>query len=191
MKITINVLLCTAMLFTFISCIDWRERDENGDPIDVLPPKTAIGKNNLGFMLDNKVWVAENASTLGFSMDTYLDDNQVVHIRAVKNVSRSYGDIFQTFEIAFRPQADSVYIFNVPSPYSFSNQTDSVSVFWYDAAKGCTENDIPVELENLDFTLTHILNDGLILAGEFSMDILVDDCESFRITDGRFDVVVR
>ncbi|MDN4167009.1 hypothetical protein QWY31_15970 [Cytophagales bacterium LB-30] len=191
MKTSINLLLLGMLLVASTSCVDWRERDENGDPIDVLPPKTAIGKKNLGFMLDDKVWVAENATTLGFSMDTYIDDNLVVHVRAIKNVSRSYGDIFQTFEIAFRPQADSVYIFNVSSPYTFNHQTDSVSVFWYDAAKGCTDNDIPVQVENLDFTLTHILIDGKIISGEFSMNVLVDGCESFRITDGRFDVLVQ
>ncbi|MDN4167008.1 hypothetical protein QWY31_15965 [Cytophagales bacterium LB-30] len=186
MKASVNLLLLCMLLFTSISCVDWRERDENGDPIDVLPSKTAIGKNNLGFMMDDEVWVAQKGTTLGSTITTSMGQDYL-YLTAKRRFERTNDEANEIIIFHLIDKSGEGY-FGKTMPYKVNSVSDSLVVYWQDELMGCTSYVEAVLLNNVDFTLTTASTDGYIVASEFSMDVRINECDSFRISDGRFDV---
>ena len=152
--------------------------DSNG-----LPAATQVGKNTLGFLLNNQPWMPQGNNGTG-NLDLYYDatfQGGVFNLSAYRNVSTTngnrqslvmYGDSIQTAQRIILP-----------------NKNRFGLTFWNEA-KRCTYDtfDSTTQILSGYFDLKKLDKVNGIFSGEFEIKFRKTGCDDVQITQGRFDL---
>jgi hypothetical protein len=154
---------------TLIHCDDPPPLSE----LEKLPPKTQEGKGRFGCLVNGKAWVIKSSYHTGasyqrdvFSVGGDLDDDsnrdqtiQMVIINSVLEENKIYS-------LTDFPNSYSEFISSAPFRC------------WYES-----ESTLSGEL-----ILTKVDINNRIVSGEFEFTTVNDECDTVKITDGRFDL---
>ncbi len=140
-------------------------------PIDQLPPPTREGKNKFGCLVNGRAWVPRTTS-----------DMVAIYQQGVLQIGAGLDTPDESLSLVLNEDNLSInnkYILNNPpeAGAEFIRITES-KICWY-------------ELENTlegYLILTRFDNINYIISGEFEFTTVNTDCDTIRVTDGRFDI---
>ena len=163
-------------LFTFSKCKkDVVTTDDNG-----LPAATQEGKNTLGFLINGQAWKPQGFDgSANLSVDVDFGYNNGIFSLAAYRIT---GNDRQAFGIG----CDSLNSITFPTTLKIQKKSS--------AQIALSKN--PCSIDYFDTT---VLREGVlkinkldkinhIIAGTFSVTLIKSGCDTFKITDGRFDM---
>ncbi len=168
--------LAILLFLTAANC----KKDDDTNPIDQLPPITMEGKGTFACLINGEVWKWKGRNPWnGFpNLDVYYNDlTKRLFIQAVKTIEVENEDLSQTFTIGNKlttgiGQYDVEYDNRIYVDY-----TSSIN------------NCISYEIDTISFNklnITKLDKEAKIVSGTFEFTV-INDCDTLRITEGRFD----
>jgi hypothetical protein len=139
--------------------------------LDKLPPPTQEGKRTFGCLVNGEAWVPKSFTYI----NAYYQEGVLFIGVGVKS---------QGMTLSLRDQQDQLgettYTLTNP-PFQNAKFTDSSGekICWYDA-----ENTL-----NGTLTITFLDMKKYIIAGTFEFTTVTENCDTIRVTDGRFDLI--
>lgn len=171
-------LLCSLLL---TQC-SWPFGKKDADPISQLPPATQEGKNTFGCVVNGQAWVPKTSllTSPGPLTWEYLDSfgrNGYFNVSARRKVDGV--DQGMTIAIGDGLSSQGVYSLMIQRqiPYFF----DVVTLCEY----GLDSTDVPL---SGTLTITKLDKTNRIIAGSFEFTFAKSDCDTIRVTEGRFDL---
>ncbi len=167
-------LLAILLFLTAAAC----NKDDDTSPADQLPPITTEGKGTFACLINGEVWKWKGRNPWnGFpNLDVYYEEIiSGLQIQATKDIENSNQTLRQTFTIA--SFVDSLGNF----PILFNNRIYSD----YTQQNDC----IAYRLDTLQESILEIIEldkENKIVSGTFEFTA-INDCDTLRITEGRFD----
>jgi len=164
-----KLIILWLMLSTLTSCdpgLDGNKKD-NRTELEKLPPLTTTGENTFGYLLNGKAIVVSSTARI---TAIYQKDNLQLG-GGIKSAS-------ENLDITIFPPYPSL---EESIPYDINK-----SARYYDFTKGCY-----YELEDTYtgyILFSKIDRINYIISGTFEFSTATNDCDTVRITDGRFDL---
>jgi hypothetical protein len=167
--IALYFLLHTCLLLT--AC-----KEEPADPVSQLPPATTTGENTFGCLVNGEVWTPKGRSG-GISNLTKSYDYGTFNVTAYRVIGNKVQRM--GFGIADILQQPGIYHLNDYKHRSATFKDDvGCSYLYYDSL---IERNGTLNITRLD------LSSGVI-AGTFEFILIRPDCDTIRVTEGRFDL---
>jgi hypothetical protein len=166
-----------------VSCRKQTNSDQINDHIPGLPPATQIGANTFGFLLNGQPWVPSgNNGTANLSIDFDPGiDNGVMGISGYRIISTQEIQYFGLGII------DSVNL-KIP-PYTINLSRISLYRFRFYLSSNCYLLSIEDETNSTgSITILKIDRTNRIVSGSFNATLSKINCDSIKITNGRFDM---
>jgi hypothetical protein len=164
--------LCTLPLMLLLSTC----KDE-----DVLPAATQSGRNTFGCKVNGKIWIPSGEDNLF----AYIEDG-LFFISASTRTHEIYTRSYMNVQIADLSSTGT---------YPIDGSEDNAGVFFFASCYYGSylniEDDVVVDGS---ITITKYDMQNFIIAGTFEATLAVPnslDCDTIRITEGRFDYKVR
>ncbi len=168
--------LAILLFLTAAAC----NKDDDTKPADQLPPITMEGKGTFACLINGEVWKWKGRNPWnGFpNLDTsYGSPNNILRIQAVKDIQNDEDTLRQTFIIhqvvkdsgLYKLDSDQGKIFR-----DWDNEVPECISFYLDTLKSHYINILKIDTENK------------IAAGTFEFTV-ANECDTLRITEGRFD----
>ncbi len=160
-------------LFSFAKC----EKDKP-DSIG-LPAATQEGKNTLGFFLNGQPWTPQgNNGTANLSIDVDLGFNQgIMGISSYRLTSGEHIGFGIKDSLNFIKIPATLYL-GKKSLYQFGISTNNCMIDYYDSNV----------YRSGSLTLNKLDEVNHIVSGTFNAILYKNGCDTFKITDGRFDM---
>lgn len=175
------------LLYLFVCCLAFGlfacKKDKKA-PIDQLPPATESGKNTFGCLINGQAWLPKGSFPAGsLNPSLHYDptfENGTLSIKAYRIAGSNKVDI-----VIGGTNIDKPGIYQIGTRGTDAEQVANVR----DERSGCNyynnENGTvcsgTLEITKLDLP-------GKIIAGTFSFTISTPGCETWKVTDGRFDL---
>ena len=177
MKQTIVYLLIATLAISCSSCKkNVTTTDNNG-----LPAATQEGKNTLGFMINGQVWTPkgfDGTSNLSIDVDFGIDSGTFdISAYRIGESSKSY------FGIGI---ADSLNLLSPPTTLPVNKQ--SITKIRYSSQYCSTDFFDTTIYRSGSLTINKLDKTNRIIAGTFNAILYKPGCDTFKITDGRFDM---
>ncbi len=170
MKKTCPHLLVACLLLTAMQCCKTDPKPNN--PIDQLPPATQTGENTFGCLVNGEAFVVTNTSKM----------SAVYQGGGVQISGTLDNDVFDQniLIVLIDPlEEDELYDLTNFNMHRAQVRTGTdMAVCWYnfeDAYQGL-------------FSFSNIDRTNFIISGTFEFSTVTNDCDTIRITDGRFDM---
>jgi hypothetical protein len=175
---TYLLLLFIAIVFSCTSCQLFYNEDEPKTELEKLPPITQSGKNTFGCLVNGKAYVVPNTMTV---VAIYQGDMVQIHGSVDDFVSKDQNITI----ILFDP-------INVNEEYNLTNLPNHRAMFrntkiigaknyltcWYEYENTYKGKLILSKIDRINF----------IISGTFEFSTVNQECDTIRITDGRFDI---
>jgi hypothetical protein len=154
---------------------------ENVIPEGSLPPETLTGAGTFGCKINGSDWVASRVGFFAATKATYDPTYKDGTFTLTANTFKKNVDTFDYFNI-------SITSFNKTGTYSF---LDNANINFHRETTGCEyvlqhPSVIPVISGSINIKKVDV--NSRIIAGTFECITHVKDCDTLKITDGRFDV---
>jgi len=170
----IKNLLTVATLTALLTAAGCNEDDPSSkDPIDQLPPPTQEGKNTFGCLVNGEAWVIKST------------------IRATAVYQGGFLQMGANIDAGGRDQSISLSIDgNVNKDFKYIITKDisqNASAAFTNSTTDCDydyENVLSGEIFISKFTI----ESPFIVSGTFEFTTALNDCDTIRVTDGRFDL---
>jgi len=166
-------LLNLLFLLIFTSC------DKSISPEPELPPITTEGKNTFGCLVNGEVWLPKNSivkSGKGLSANFYPDDINVFTIGADR------FDEFLNITVTDCCDDGSYFLIN-------DSEMNSSATYINSELDHCYYETDSVKTGNYgEIEIIHFEPRKFIVAGTFEFTVVTEDCDTIRVTEGRFDV---
>lgn len=141
--------------------------------VEKLPPVTHKGRNTFACLVNGIAWVTP---TQGDAAAFYGDSALAICARIKKpNLYQSFGFIIDTADLS-----KGTYTLDQPS-HRYGVYEDATTKCYYTSTKGGSGELI---VENVD-------RKNGIVSGTFWMTLRTRDCDTIKITNGRFDLTYR
>jgi hypothetical protein len=170
------LLLCTLPLMLLLSTC----KDE-----DVLPDATQNGSNTFGCKVNGKVWLPSGNDNL-FAYIEEIDG--AFFISASTRTHEIYTSSYMNVQI---PDLSSI------GTYQIDGAAEEAGVFFFtNTPRYCYYGGYPTDsgltsVVDGSITITKYDMQNFIIAGIFEATLSASDCDTIRITEGRFDYKVR
>ncbi len=158
-----------ALLFCYSGCTD---DDDTQAPIDQLPPFTTAGENTFGCLVNGEALVVTNTSKIsaiyqgGFlQFGGEKDDNGIT--RSLRFVVDDPLVLDQSYSLGESQSHRSRYRTRAEIPICYYEYEDTYEGF--------------LAFSKIDQT-------NFIISGSFEFATVTNNCDTIRITDGRFDM---
>ncbi len=174
LTLPLTTLLAFTLLFTCTNC----NKDDDTSPADQLPPITMEGKGTFACLINGEVWKWKGRNPWnGFpNLDTYYHEpTNGLFIQAKKDDDETNTKL-QTINIG--SFVDSIGSYTI----SFDNRT------YVDYTQNNSDC-ITFQLDTLQKRQLNIIKldkEAKIISGTFEFTV-INDCDTLRITEGRFD----
>ena len=167
--LTLCFLLNGCLLFA--SC-----KEEAADPISQLPPATQTGAETFGCLVNGEAWTPKGrVGVLSNLTEDYNNGTFNVSVFRSVNGKRQSMGIF----VADTLTQPGIYPLN-----DYENQAgtfaDEITLCSYDN-DGITEHSGSLKISKLDIP-------NRIITGTFEVTLTRPDCDTIRVTEGRFDL---
>ena len=166
-------------LFIILICTAACKKHKTNKPVDKLPPGTQTGANTLGFLLNGEAWSPHGFNgTANLSIDVDFGFNDgVFGIAAYRTTSGEHIGFGIKDSLAFIKIPITLNL-NKTSLYQFGISTNYCSIDYYDSTV----------YRSGSLTITKLDKSDRIISGTFSAILYKKDCDTLKITDGRFDM---
>jgi hypothetical protein len=171
------------LLLAFITvCLVQCRKPSSSKRTDVpgLPPATQTGANTLGFLLNGQPWTPQGSNgTANLSIDFDPGFNKgIFSIVAYKfNTTTS-----EQFIIGIR---DSLNYLNIPIVLRLS----PISLYSISYKNSCDYwNQLPEVFSSGELSISKLDKSARIIAGTFNATLFRNNCDTIKITQGRFDM---
>lgn len=145
-------------------------------PKNELPPETQEGKNTFGFLLNGEVWRPEGRAGLTNNFQPYLRPyGGEFSVGAYKKK----GDIDQSIGVAIR---------NLTNIGIYTLDGYNGIIGFGDISKSCEYNWGGIDKQQGIITITKYDREKFIVSGRFEAVLVTKNCDTIKITQGRFDV---
>lgn len=171
-----NIILLLFISFLFVNAKCRKDNlDSNG-----LPPATQEGKNTFGFLLNGQPWTPKGSRVTGnLSIDVDFAFNQGVFGIVAYNFIPSSAE---QLTIGIR---DSLNFIQSPVTLYLGNN----SLYGISFNKPCSYFTSYSDVQSSgSLTLTKFDKANRVIAGVFNATLWRSDCDTVRITEGRFDM---
>ncbi len=156
---------------------------KSADKTDQLPPATQEGKNTFGCLVNGKVWLPKGnngTANLDASYDPNFQGASIFDLSAYKintDIDRQYFYLFATnVTTGGSYDLSSVQLGTITFDYSYESSTD------------CNYNRDSVVFRTGTLTISKFdLGQGII-SGKFLGVLARPNCDTLKITEGRFDM---
>lgn len=151
-------------------------------PQEELPAATQEGLNTFGCLVNGEVWVPKPSINPSIHRLTYEYHKGYFQIIAKRNFNDNGTGVRQTIAISI--ESDTVKVDKVGT-YKLDNQREKYG-YYSNLELSCSykttfEQTGTLEVPQLD-TTNHII------AGTFEFTVWTEECDTIRVTDGRFDI---
>lgn len=147
------------------------------DPVEVLPPVTQEGKNTFGCLVNGEIWIPKGYNGLT-NPDASYDPGVAggsLGVDAYRADASSLNDIF-------------VYVTGLSSAGTFDLSDPVVgSVLFYKTNHCYYDKDGSISRVG-SLIITKLDLQAHIVAGKFEIILIKANCDTIRISDGRFDM---
>ncbi len=141
--------------------------------LEKLPPATQQGKNTFGCLVNGKAWVTRTST----DVTSFYQSGALQVSAGIDESGRDQG--ISLILLNSVVQGASYDLTNDPQYQSSFSWIKSPMICFYEA-----ENTL---IGNL--TITKLDQTNLIIAGRFEFTTVVSNCDTIRVTDGRFDLL--
>ena len=167
-----SLIALLALILFFDSCDPFESVKK-----EELPPATQEGKNTFGCLVNGRVWLprGNNGKT---NLDASYDpsyQNGSLDVGAY----RIYDSVDQFIAIGGKN-------INTVGEYLFSSQSDAGALL-NDKKTNCSYND-PDNIISGNLNITRLDVNGRIISGTFEFSLAKSDCDTVKVTEGRFDM---
>lgn len=164
-------LLSILFLSAFGSCNLFNPEPKS--ELEKLPPATMEGKNTFGCLVNGKAWVTKTST----DVTSFYQSGALQVSAGIDESGRDQG--ISLILLNSVVQGASYDLTNDPQYQSSFSWIKSPMICFYEA-----ENTL---IGNL--TITKLDQTNLIIAGRFEFTTVVANCDTIRVTDGRFDLL--
>ena len=145
-------------------------------PKEELPAATQKGLNTFGCLVNGEVWVPRGSINPSISKFTFYYDDELLNIAATRTIGSK--DIRQTMFLRVKDMADK-------GNYMLSNFEPGGGGY-SDINLSCYYETNSTQTGTL--TITKLDTTNHIIAGTFAFTVWTEECDTIRVTDGRFDI---
>ncbi len=167
-----NIILVLALSVLALQCKE--DEPEVVNQLDLLPPATQTGKNTFGCLVNGQAWVPETSNDM-----VAMYQAEILHIGGKAYPEIGEQNISFTTTESEAIANETFDLTNAPSSFARSNwyTTDSV-ICLYDME----------DTREGTLTISHFDREEFIVSGTFAFTMIKGDCDTLRVTDGRFDM---
>lgn len=176
--ITSLLILCTPLMA--VKCVEQAPEPVLTE-LEKLPPATHSGKHTMGFLLNGRAW--EPHSTVNYH--AHWADNHV-NIGGGGYVGKGQPDETEVGIVMYINDLDP---FRIRAPYDLADSATASPRLSIRSVSGLIckyRNDVNV-LEG-ELLITHYILEKRIMAGTFWATFVNENCDTARVTNGRFDL---
>jgi len=179
-KIIIYLLAIITMVNSCSSCKK-DTLDSNG-----LPAATQTGANTFGFLLNGQPWTPQgNNGTANLSIDVDFGFNNGIFTISSYKIVNNNSNSKQTFGVGI---SDSLN-FITSYPKTFTITKNGVLGFSFLQRNGCSFDYFDTTITRTgSLTITKLDKTNRIIAGTFNAILSQQNCDTVKITEGRFDM---
>ena len=166
MRTLLKLIFLSAICF-LISC-DFGSGNKPKIELEKLPPITQTGENTFGCLVNGEAFVVTNSYDL-----VAMYQQGVLFIGGEKD----FNNLSSHISILVKDAISQNQI------YTLNNNTSSKGEYYID---GCFYTTTPTLTGTLE--ITHFDTNKYIISGVYEFSTVNEDCDTVRITDGRFDM---
>ena len=175
-----NIIFVLALSVLALQCKE--DEPEVVNQLALLPPATRTGEHTFGCLVNGQAWVPKTSTDM-----VALYESGLLQIGA--SVKRKGID--QKLGILLRQDILEEGVYNLLEDSLYGADFTDSSEERMNAAGTDYEGICEYEYEDLidgTLTITHFDNENFVISGTFAFTTATDDCDTLRVTDGRFDM---
>lgn len=150
-------------------------------PKEELPPATQEGKNTFGCLVNGEVWLPKGGITINKLTYDYNPtyNKNYFQVRAKRYFVDNGKDVSQTLSITIEEEFVETIAYKLEDPSSSRGRYANLEI-------PCVLETAPGQPGILAITKLDTVNH--IIAGTFEFTVWTEDCDTIKVTDGRFDI---
>lgn len=167
-----RIILLLIITIFLVGCEGCENNPTPKTELEKLPPATQKGKNTFGCLVNGKAWVTKTS----IDAVAFYQEGTFSIGADISSPGQSIGlSIVELGTYTF--QEGNFDLTNIPNAAAEFTSQNSIICFY--------------EMENTlngQLTLTRVDRSNLIVSGLFEFTTVVSECDTIKVTDGRFDL---